>query len=51
MFNINDIMDFKDKKFDLLTIGELLIDMISTNFDDNRNCNTYTRHFGAHLQI
>ncbi|MCX7951877.1 MAG: carbohydrate kinase [Clostridiales bacterium] len=47
MFNINDVIDFKQKDFDLLTIGELLIDMISTNFDDNTNCNTYTRHFGG----
>lgn len=47
MFNLNATINFKEKKYDLLTIGELLIDMISTNFDDNTNCNTYTRHFGG----
>jgi len=47
MLNINDSIYFKEKNFDLLTIGELLIDMISTDFEDNINCNTYTRHFGG----
>lgn len=47
MLRIYDLINFKEKSLDLITIGELLIDMISSNFDDNTSCDIYTRHFGG----
>lgn len=47
MINFNDSLNFEDKAIDIFTIGELLIDMISTDYDDNFNCNNYSKHFGG----
>lgn len=47
MINFNDSLTFDNKAIDVFTIGELLIDMISTDYDDNFNCNNYSKHFGG----
>lgn len=47
MINFNDSLNFENKTIDVFTIGELLIDMISTDYDDNFNCNNYSKHFGG----
>ncbi|RSK26173.1 carbohydrate kinase [Bacillus sp. HMF5848] len=47
MLNFNDKINFQDSSNDILTIGELLIDMISDDYDDNFDCNTYTKYFGG----
>lgn len=47
MFHFSDTLNFKNKDIDVFTIGELLIDMISTNYGDNFNCNNYTKYFGG----
>jgi fructokinase len=47
MFHFNDTFNFKNKAIDVFTIGELLIDMISTDYGDNFNCNNYTKYFGG----
>lgn len=47
MINFNDSLNFENKAIDVFTIGELLIDMISTDYDDNFNCNNYSKHFGG----
>lgn len=47
MINFNDSLNFDNKAIDVFTIGELLIDMISTDYDDNFNCNNYSKHFGG----
>jgi len=47
MFNYNDKIKFENKKNDILTVGELLVDMISLDYDDNFECNTYNKFFGG----
>ena len=47
MFDFNQPLNLPNKKFDVFTIGELLVDMISNDYDDNFNCNIYTTHFGG----
>lgn len=47
MFNIHDSIEFSEKEYDLLTIGELLIDMISTEFSEQFECDNYIRKFGG----
>jgi fructokinase len=47
MFNLNDKIIFQNKKNDILTVGELLIDMISADYNDSFECNTYTKFFGG----
>ncbi len=46
-FNINDKIEFTKKRNDVFTIGELLIDMISTDYGDNLECSTYQKFFGG----
>ncbi len=36
-----------DKKYDIVTIGEILVDMISTEYTDGFDCDTYKRFFGG----
>jgi fructokinase len=43
----NEVLELKEKKFDIFTIGELLIDMISDDYSDNFQCNNYTKYFGG----
>ena len=38
MFDFNQPLNLPNKKFDVFTIGELLVDMISNDYDDNFNC-------------
>lgn len=47
MIHFNDTLDFKNKDIDVFTIGELLIDMISSEYSDNFQCENYTKHFGG----
>jgi fructokinase len=46
-YNYNDKIKFENKKNDILTVGELLVDMISLDYDDNFECNTYNKFFGG----
>ncbi|ORX22712.1 carbohydrate kinase [Thermoanaerobacterium sp. PSU-2] len=47
MFNFNDKIVFDDKKYDVLTVGEMLVDMISTDYGDDFECDTYKKYFGG----
>jgi sugar/nucleoside kinase (ribokinase family) len=47
MFEFDKKIDFLDKKNDVLTVGELLIDMISEDYGDNFECDTYHKYFGG----
>jgi len=47
MFEFNEKIIFKNKNIDILTIGELLVDMISEDYGDDFECSTYNRYFGG----
>lgn len=47
MFSFDNKLNFNNKQIDVFTIGELLVDMISNDYDDNFDCNQYTKHFGG----
>ena len=47
MFNFSNTIQFHDKTNDVFTIGELLVDMISDDYDTRFNCNKYSRFFGG----
>lgn len=47
MFRLDDKIDFQAKSNDILTVGELLIDMISTEYDIGSESNAYQRYFGG----
>lgn len=47
MFSFDDKLAFHAKPNDLLTVGELLIDMISADYDENFESNTYHKFFGG----
>ncbi|NLJ18912.1 sugar kinase [Globicatella sulfidifaciens] len=47
MLNFEKVFEFNDKSNDVLAIGEILVDMISEEYDDNFNTNTYRRYFGG----
>lgn len=47
MFNLHDRIEFQNKSNDVLTVGELLVDMISTDYSDNFECDTYHKYFGG----
>ena len=47
MFNLNNIVKFENKRFDVFAIGELLVDMISDDYDADNSCNKYSRYFGG----
>lgn len=47
MIHFEDRFTFADKPNDLLTVGELLVDMISNDYDDNFQSDRYTRFFGG----
>ena len=40
-------MKFENKRFDVFAIGELLVDMISDDYDADNSCNKYSRYFGG----
>jgi len=45
--NFNERLYLEDRTNDLLTIGELLVDMISDAYDDTFMSNGYTKHSGG----
>ena len=47
MFNFNNVVKFENKRFDVFAIGELLVDMISDDYDADNSCNKYPRYFGG----
>lgn len=47
MLRLDSRATFIDKPNDVLAIGELLIDMISEDYDDTLNCDRYIRFFGG----
>src|SRR5699024_949765 len=47
VINLGEKIEFKGKHNDLITIGEILIDMISQDYSDNFEGDTYQRHFGG----
>lgn len=47
MFNFDEQIKFAEKKNDILTVGELLIDMISGDYDENFESTTYHKFFGG----
>ncbi|MGH4120523.1 carbohydrate kinase family protein [Clostridium sp.] len=47
MFEFNERIIFQNKDIDILTIGELLVDMIAEDYGDNFECSTYNRYFGG----
>lgn len=47
MLKFDDKIHFSNRENDILTVGELLIDMISSEYGDNFECNTYNRYFGG----
>lgn len=47
MFKFSNTIQFQNKTNDVFTIGELLVDMISDDYDTNFNCNKYSRFFGG----
>ena len=38
MFSFDNTLKFNNKEIDVFTIGELLVDMISNDYDDNFDC-------------
>ncbi|MFX3624364.1 MAG: carbohydrate kinase family protein [Ectobacillus sp.] len=47
MLKLDEKIELQSKSNDILTIGELLIDMISADYDDNFECDTYHKFFGG----
>lgn len=47
MIKFNEKLTFEQTDNDLITVGELLIDMISENYNDNFEGDTYKKHFGG----
>jgi len=47
MIKFDDNIRLKDNENDIVTVGELLIDMISADYGDNFECNTYNKFFGG----
>lgn len=47
MLKFDDGIDLISRKNDVLTIGELLIDMISAEYGDNFECSKYNKFFGG----
>lgn len=47
MLRLDERIEFIDKKNDILTIGELLVDMISTDYSEDFECTTYNKFFGG----
>lgn len=47
MLKFDDKINLHNRKNDVLTVGELLIDMISEEYGDNFECNTYKKFFGG----
>ncbi len=51
MFRLDEGIKFQMKKNDILTVGELLIDMISEEYDEDINSNLFHKYFGSILAV
>jgi len=47
MFKFDDIIEFQNKENDILAVGEILVDMISSEYSNDFECNTYHKFFGG----
>lgn len=47
MFHFEKNLSFQEKKNDVLTAGELLVDLISADYGDSLGNNTYHKYFGG----
>ncbi|WP_410770224.1 carbohydrate kinase family protein [Fontibacillus sp. BL9] len=47
MFDFENCVEFEEKDLDLLTVGELLVDMISGDYGDSFENGAYHRYFGG----
>ncbi|PQP80176.1 carbohydrate kinase [Paenibacillus sp. PCH8] len=47
MLELDKSLNFADRSNDLLTVGELLVDLISNEYDEHIGCDGYTRFFGG----
>jgi sugar/nucleoside kinase (ribokinase family) len=47
LFNFHHKIKFNDKSNDVLSVGEILIDMISTDYSDNFESTSYNQFFGG----
>lgn len=47
MFSFEHNIPLQDKKNDILSVGELLIDMMTTEYADSDECDTYIKMFGG----
>ncbi|NLP47302.1 MAG: sugar kinase [Epulopiscium sp.] len=47
MLEFDDVIKFVDRKNDVLTVGELLVDMISSDYCDEFECDTFNKFFGG----
>ncbi|MFD2670173.1 carbohydrate kinase family protein [Marinicrinis sediminis] len=47
MYRLDNRIAFQDKPLDLLTVGELLIDLISADYEDNFESSLYQKCFGG----
>ncbi|MGB9678529.1 MAG: carbohydrate kinase family protein [Thermoanaerobacteraceae bacterium] len=47
MFKFNNTLDFAPRKNDLFIVGEILIDMISQEYCENFENDTYSKNFGG----
>lgn len=47
MFRFDEKINVKQKSIDVLTVGELLVDMISADYEGENESGNYTRYFGG----
>ena len=47
MYKLDEIITLQKRKYDLLAVGELLVDMISEDYADNLESSRYLRFFGG----
>ncbi|KUP23561.1 carbohydrate kinase [Paenibacillus sp. DMB5] len=47
MLNLDEKVNFQPKSYDLLAVGEILVDLISTTYDEDSSGGTYQRFFGG----
>ncbi|MBU3102203.1 MULTISPECIES: carbohydrate kinase family protein [Clostridium] len=47
MINFYDTFEFENKNIDVFTIGELLVDMISSDYSEDFQCSNYVKYFGG----
>lgn len=47
MFKFNEAIDFPGRENDVLAVGELLIDMISSDYCDDFSCDSFNKFFGG----